>query len=415
MRIFIAGIDGYLGWTLAQYLTERGHTVGGLDNGLRRKLVREIGSDSATTAWSMRERIKVFDRRIQFWDADMLNCNKVYEILEEFKPDAIVHLAEIPSAPYSMINAAAAALTYENNVVGTLNLLHAMRDKCPDAHLLKLGTMGEYGTPNVDIPEGFFEIEYRGREARMPFPRQAGSWYHQTKVADSQNIEMACKIWGLRSTDIMQGVVYGTRMPNAKKREKDNVYGGLCDGCSKADLEDESFDERLLTRFDFDGVFGTAINRFVAQALIGHPITVYGTGEQLRGFLPLQDSMQCLTLALENPPGVGEYRVFNQFETVYSINELASIVARVGVGMGLGGEVRHLENPRHEAAEHYYNPDCEHLINLGYVPTGNIESVIQGMFTDLESSKRIIWQLKHVLIPDVQWKGERRSAPYING
>jgi len=238
----------------------------------------------------MRERLKAFHERfgqaLQFREGDLRDYAFIIECLKSFVPDAIVHLGEMPSAPYSMMDLDHCVFTTTNNLVSTLNILHAMKETCPNAHLLKLGTMGEYGTPNVDIPEGFFTIEYRGRRETLPFPRQAGSWYHQTKVHDSNNVMFACRVWGLRSTDIMQGVVFGTR------------------------TDEMGDDVRLRTRFDFDQCFGTALNRFCAQAVVGVPLSLYGRGRQRRGFLPLRDSMQCLTIALENPPIDGEYRVF---------------------------------------------------------------------------------------------------------
>ena len=262
---------------------------------------------------------------------------------------------------------------------------------CPDAHLIKLGTMGEYGTPNLDIPEGFFEIEYRGRKDRLPFPRQAGSWYHQTKVHDSNNVMMACRIWNLRSTDIMQGVVFGTRIDEMKD------------------------DERLLTRFDFDQCFGTAINRFCAEAVIGHPLSPYGKGHQLRGFLPLRDSMQCLTLTIDNPPESGEYRVFNQFEEVYDITVLAEKVQKVGTEMGLDVVIRNTENPRMEAEQHYYNPDHQHLLDLGYQPTHDMEQEMRVIFRDLIRYRLRIESKKHALLPDIFWDGRRKKASFLPG
>ncbi len=223
-----------------------------------------------------------FGQNLLFFKGDLTDYNFIENIFRHFEPEAIIHLGENPSAPYSMIDVKHATWTQTNNIVGTLNILYAMRDICPGSHLVKLGTMGEYGTPNIDIPEGFFEIEYRGRKDSLPFPRQAGSWYHQSKVHDSNNVMMACRIWGLRSTDVMQGVVFGTR------------------------IDEMGDDERLLTRLDFDQCFGTAINRFCCQAVIGEPLTPYGKGHQKRGFLPLRDSMQCLTIAVENPPPMNE-------------------------------------------------------------------------------------------------------------
>jgi UDP-sulfoquinovose synthase len=250
--------------------------------------------------------------------------------------------------------------------------------------------MGEYGTPSINIPEGFFEIEYRGQKDILPFPRQAGSWYHQTKVHGSNNVMMACRIWGLRATDIMQGVVFGTR------------------------IDQMGDDERLLTRFDFDQCFGTAINRFSAQAVIGVPLSIYGKGHQKRGFLPLRDSMQCLTLSIENPPNKGDYRVFNQFEEVYDLTDVALKVQKVARDFGLNVEVGNVENPRVEMEEHYYRPDRRRLPDLGYKRTHNMETEIRIMLKDLIKHKHRIEARAHALTPDIRWNGSRRKVDFLN-
>jgi UDP-sulfoquinovose synthase len=393
VRVFIAGVDGYLGWSLALYLAARGHEVSGMDCYLRRDWVAEMGSQSATPIRRMTERLGVFREHfgtnLQFRRGDLQDYNAVVNCLRTFRPEAIVHLGEMPSAPYSMMDVEHCVFTHQNNLIGTLNILHAMHDVCPEAHLVKLGTMGEYGTPNVDIAEGFFDIEYRGRKDTLPFPRQAGSWYHQTKVHDSNNVMFACKIWGLRSTDIMQGVVFGTR------------------------IDEMGHDERLCTRFDFDQCFGTAINRYCAQAVIGHPLTPFGKGHQRRGFLPLRDSMQCLTLAVTNPPAAGEYRVFNQFEEVYDVTELAQKVQKVGQSLGLDVQVRNIENPRKEMEEHYYNPDHKHLLDLGYKPTHDVEAEMRIMLNDLMKCRDRIEARKEALIPDIRWDGSREKMRFL--
>jgi UDP-sulfoquinovose synthase len=393
MRVFIAGVDGYLGWTLSMYLTARGYEVAGADCYCRRDWVAEMGSQSATPIRRMTERLQAFRENfgtnLKFIRGDMTDYNFVWNFFRSFEPEAIVHLAEMPSAPYSMIDIDHCTFTHTNNLLGTLNVLHAMRDACPGAHLVKLGTMGEYGTPNVDIPEGFFEIEYRGRKDVLPFPKQAGSWYHQTKVHDTHNVMMACRLWGLRSTDIMQGVVFGTR------------------------IDEMGEDERLVTRLDFDQCFGTAINRYCAQCVIGMPLTPFGKGHQRRGFLPLRDSMQCLTLAIENPPEAGQYRVFNQFEEVYDLTEVALKVRNVAAGLGLTVDVRNVENPRTEPEEHYYNPDRKHLVDLGYRPSGDIEAEIEATLRDLMQYKGRIEARAHALVPDIRWDGSRRKVAYL--
>jgi len=390
MRVFIAGIDGYLGWALAQYLTEAGHMVGGIDSSCRRVCVSEMDSHSAIPIGNMSERETDFYTEYGFpiflEHGNIIVYRALERALQLFLPDVIVHLAEMPSAPYSMISAERAAFTHTNNLIGTLNMLFIMRDHFPNVHLVKLGTMGEYGTPNIDIPEGEFDLEYRGRRTRAIFPRKPGSFYHATKVHDTYNIEMACRLWGLRSTDIMQGVVYGTR------------------------IGDKPFAPGLATRFDFDATFGTAINRFCAQAIIGEPITPYGNGHQKRGFLPLRDSMQCLRLIIENPPAAGEYRTVNQFEDVYDITALAEKVQTVYGNC----EIRNLVNPRMEEEDHYYNPDHQKLFDLGYKPTVDMITEIANMLDDLKPHKDRILEKKHVLTPDVRWDGTKKRMEYCD-
>lgn len=393
MRVFIAGIDGYLGWPLAQYLAARGHEVAGNDLFLRRKWVEEVGSHSAIPIYNSAERLAAFrekyERDLLFREGDLLDYEFIKRFLAEFQPDAVVHLGEMPSAPYSMMDQAHSVFTQHNNVIGSLNILWAIKEVCPNAHLVKLGTMGEYGTPNVDIPEGFFEIEYRGRKDRLPFPRQAGSFYHWSKVHDSNNTMFACKIWGLRSTDVMQGVVFGTR------------------------IDEMGDDPRLKSRLDFDQCFGTAINRFCCQAVIGHPLTLYGRGGQKRGFLPLRDSMQCLTIAVENPAREGEYRVFNQFEETYSVEELAYMVQAVGQSLNMDVEVCHYDNPRQEMEEHYFKPDRQHLIDLGYKPSHDVKAEMAIMLRDLAEHRDRIKEKEHILVPDIRWDGSRRRSKVI--
>ncbi len=393
MRVFIAGIDGYLGWSLAIYLSAQGHEVAGADLMLRREWVAEVGGTSAQPIASREERLQAFEEKfgavLDFRVGDLTDYDFVKSFFEEFQPEAVVHLGQMPSAPYSMIDQAHCVWTQQNNIVNNLNLLWAIKEVVPEAHLVKLGTMGEYGTPKVDIPEGFFDVEFRGRVDRLPFPRQAGSWYHQSKVHDSHNTHLASKIWGLRATDIMQGVVFGTQIPAM------------------------GTDRRLRTRLDFDQCFGTAINRFCCQAVIGHPLTLFGRGEQKRGFLPLVDSMTCLGLVVENPPKDSEYRVFNQFENVYSISELANMVQEVAAEIGLSVEIRHYDNPRAEAEAHYYNPERQHLLDLGYQPTGDIKKVMRQMVVDLLENKDCIEAHADVLVPDIRWDASRKRSEVI--
>ena len=393
MRVFIAGVDGYLGWTLVQHLAARGHDVAGADVFMRRQWVEEMQSWSAIPVAPIHERLRAFKQRysktLHFWEGDLRQYEFVEQMFREFRPEAVVHLGECPSAPYSMIDAQHATFVQMNNIGTTFNLLFSMREVCPDAHLVKLGTMGEYGTPNIDIPEGFFEIEYRGRRDRLPFPRQAASWYHWSKVHGSNNVMFACRLWGIRATDVMQGVVFGTR------------------------IEEMGSDKALHTRLDFDQAFGTVINRYCCQAVIGHPLTPYGKGHQRRGFLPLRDSVQCLRLAVEHPPSKGEYRVFNQFQETYEITELALKVQKVAANLGVPVDVHNLENPRAELEEHYYNPDHRHLLDLGYQPSHDVEAEMEIMIRDLMPWRERIDQKRQVLIPDVRWDGQREKVKFI--
>lgn len=388
MKVLICGMDGYLGWPLALKLAiGEGAEVVGVDNYSRRSLVHDAGSDSAIPIAPMRDRLlacrDTYGTAPQFYEGDMRDYGFVSRMLEEQQPDGIVHLGEMPSAPFSMSTAGRAYFTQENNVLGTLNLLHAMRDHVPQAHLVKLGTMGEYGTPNIDIPEGFFDVEYNGRRDELPFPRQAGSFYHLSKVHDSLNVMFACRVWGLTSTDIMQGVVYGTRT--------DEIRGN----------------SDLATRFDFDEMFGTAINRYCAQAVIGHDLTVYGSGHQKRGFLALRDSMQCLTIALRSPPAEGEYRVFNQFDEVYDLTALAETVAEAAQELDLNPRVKSFTNPRVEAESHYYNPVSEKLRNLGFRPTKTLREELTIMFKDLLHHKEVIQKYRDAIAPRTLWRPQR--------
>lgn len=392
MRVLVIGADGYIGFPLSMHLASLGFEVTGVDNLLRRRWVAEVGSHSATPIGSMTERASEFERsfgrKLRFEYGDVRDYPFVEYLLEEYRPDAIVHLGEAASAPFSMIDVDHAVLTQTNNIVGTLNILHAMHRAVPHCHLVKLGSMGEYGSPNIDVPEGFFEIEYRGRRDTLPFPRRAfPDWYHWSKVYDSGNVMMASEIWGLRATDIMQGIVYGTR-------------------------SDEMVSDRLLTRFDFDAVFGTALNRFCAQALIGSRLTVYGKGGQKRPFIALRDTINCIALVIQNPPAEGEYRVFNQFDEVYSLVELAQKVKRVGDELGLSVEIECIPNPRMEDDRlQYYNPLHEKLRQLGFEGAHTLDEELRIMLKDLSQYKHRIVEKQDSISPQVHWKDGIKGGP----
>jgi len=384
MKILVAGADGYIGFPFSLYLANNGFDVVGVDNLFRRKWVAEVGSHSATPIRPPEERLKACEhalgKKMDFEYGDLRNYDFVDYVLSKHRPDAIVHMGEQPSAPYSMIDVAHATFTQTNNIVGTLNLLHAIHKIVPRCHLVKIGSMGEYGTPNIAIPEGFFEIEYLGRRDTLPFPKMAlMDWYHWSKVYDSGNVMMACEIWDLRSTDIMQGVVYGLHT-------------------------NETANDDLLTRFDFDGIFGTCINRFCAQAVAGINLTPYGLGGQKRPVIALCDTVKCLKLAIENPPDEAEYRVYNQFDEVYTVYEMASKVKKVAVKMGLDTEIEPIDNPRREVEkEKYYNPLHERLYQLGFEATHSLEEELEAILPCLLKYKQRITAKKDCIAPKVDW------------
>ncbi len=387
MRVLILGGDGYLGWPTAMRFSGRGHDVAVVDNFARRRWVDEMGGDSLTPIVSLDERIEawreVSGKTIHPYVGDLAEDTFAQDVVIDFQPDTIVHYGEQPSAPWSMRSVDHAVTTQQNNVVGSLKLLWAMRDHAPDAHLIKLGTMGEYGTPNIDIEEGFIEITHKGRTDVLPFPKMPGSLYHLSKVHDSHNIHFACRVWGLRATDLNQGVVYGIETPEAK------------------------LDERLLTRFDYDEAFGTALNRFCVQAVVGVPLTVYGAGGQTRGFLNIVDTLQCVELTAQNPAGAGEYRVFNQFTETFTVAELAEKVRHAGGVLGMDVQVENLQNPRFELEEHYYNPVHTKLPSLGLDPTLLSENLIESTLGVIQRYRGRV--ISDVIAPSTQW----RPAPPV--
>ena len=348
MRILILGGDGYLGWPTAMHFSTRGHEVAVVDNYLRRQTVLESGSDSLIPVLNLPQRVdawkQVTGRTIEAHVFDLCEYEPVDRLFKTFRPDAVIHYGQIPSAPYSMVDRRHAIRTQKNNIENNLNVIFAIIENNIDCHLVKLGTMGEYGCPNIDIEEGYITIDHKGRTDTLPFPKLPHSWYHASKVADSTNIHFAARVYGLRATDLNQGVVYGLH------------------------TDDTLLDDRLMTRFDYDEQFGTALNRFCLQAVIGHPLTVYGRGKQTRGFLNIRDTLACIELSVQNPAEAGEMRVYNQFTESFSIRDLAEKVQKAAVEIGLRVDIDEVENPRTEAAEHYYNPTHTKLLDLGLEP-----------------------------------------------
>ncbi|MGC1788876.1 MAG: NAD-dependent epimerase/dehydratase family protein [Terriglobales bacterium] len=390
MRVAVLGGDGYCGWATALYLSKKGHSVAIVDNFARRQWDHELGVQTLTPIRPLAERLRVWQEltgeTMELFVGDVMEYDFLSSVIQSFEPEAVIHFAEQRAAPYSMIDRKHAVFTQVNNVVGTLNLLFALREFQSDCHLVKLGTMGEYGTPNIDIEEGYITIEHNGRRDTVPYPKQPGSFYHLSKVHDSHNIMFACKAWGLRATDLNQGVVYGTM------------------------TEEVALSEALINRFDYDDVFGTVLNRFCVQAAIGYPLTVYGKGGQTRGFLDIRDTVRCVEIACLNPAARGECRVFNQFTEQFSVLDLAHMVQAAGKHLGLKVEVDHLADPRVEAEEHYYNARHSKLIELGLQPHLLSDSLLDSLMNVAMKYRDQIDAT--VMLPRVNWRRPRNNSDH---
>jgi len=381
----ILGGDGYLGWPTAMAFSRLGHSVTVVDNLAKREWEREIGVRPLFPIPSLAERIdawrEVSELDIEPLVGDLTDYDFVESLVRDLRPDTIVHYGEQPSAPYSMIDVHHAAYTQSNNVIGTLNVLFAIRDTSPETHLVKLGTMGEYGTPDIDIEEGYLTVDHNGRQHTFLYPKTPGSMYHLSKVHDSHNIHFACRIWGLRATDLNQGVVYGV------------------------ETDESALDPRLATSFHYDEVFGTALNRFCVQAAIGHPLSVYGKGGQTRGYLNIRDTVACIVLATETPADPGQLRVFNQFTEQFSVLELAERVKEAGEHLGWTVSIEHRPNPRIELERHYYNARHDGLLGLGLRPRLLSEELIDTMLTRIKADEDLVDPA--TLIQNVRWAPER--------
>jgi len=389
MRICVLGGDGYCGWATALYLSKKGHEVSIVDNFLRRQWDHELGVQTLTPIQPLADRLRVWQELtgnvIESFAGDVTDYDFLASVIESVRPQAVVHFAEQRAAPYSMIDRKHAVFTQVNNVVGTLNLLFAIHELAPDCHIVKLGTMGEYGTPNIDIEEGYLKIEHNGRSDVLPFPKQPGSFYHLSKVHDSHNMMFACKIWGLRATDLNQGVVYGT------VTEETNLH------------------EALINRFDYDEIFGTVLNRFCIQAAVGHPLTVYGTGGQTRGFLDIRDTVRCIEIACHNPANPGECRVFNQFTEQFSVLDLANMIKTAAGEMGLPVTLEHMPTPRVEAQQHYYNAKHSKLVDLGLRPHFLSDSLLDSLMNiAMKYQDRVD---RSLFMPQVNWRNSRNQRP----
>ena len=383
MKILILGGDGYLGWPTSMHLANEGHEVYSIDNLSKRKIASEHGVEPLNIIKPFNERVKIWNKnqknKIKHMISDLLNYKVLCEILKEFKPETIIHYAEQPSAPYSMASREKAVFTQHNNVIGNLNLLFAMKKYCPDSHLVKLGTMGEYGTPNIDIEEGWLNIEHNGRKDKVLYPKKPGSFYHLSKVHDSANIEFACRIWGLRCTDLNQGFVYGI-----STKEIDLDY------------------DNLSTAFHYDSIFGTIINRFITQLATERDITVYGKGNQKRAFLNIIDTINCVKIASNNPPKGGEFRVFNQFSEFCSLNEISKRIESYATANKIKSKISHIKNPRIEDEDHYYNPKNTSLISLGLKPIIMDNEQIDKIYKAIKKNQERV--NLDTLSPDINWK-----------
>ena len=380
MKVLVLGGDGYLGWPTAMLFSNKGHEVIAVDNYFRRTAAVELDSEALISSPDLLQRAKIWkeitEKEIKVHIGDITDYGFISNIFVKYKPETVIHYAEQPSAPYSMMDRNKAAFTVQNNLIGTLNIIHAVHETVPDCHIIKLGTMGEYGTPDIDIEEGWLEIEHKGRKDKFLFPRQAGSVYHTTKIQDTDLLWFYVRTWGVKVTDLMQGPVYGL-------------------STDEADL-----DPRLVPNFHYDEIFGTVLNRFLVQAIAGHPLTVYGKGNQVRGYLNIKDTMACVFLSAHKPAKSGELRIFNQLTETFSVNELAEKVKNVGYKLGYQVEVESIENPRVEKEEHYYNPTYSGLIDLGLSPHYLTDDVLEGMF-------KIVEQYKGQINKDAIYRGIR--------
>jgi UDP-sulfoquinovose synthase len=382
MRVLILGADGYLGWPTCLYFSQLGHDVCAVDNYFRRNACDALDCEPLIPTPNLRRRARIWEevsgKKIAVHIGDVAHYDFLFPVFKEFKPDVVVHYAEQPSAPYSMIDREKAAFTVQNNLLATLNIVYAVKEVNPDCHIIKLGTMGEYGTPDIDIEEGWIDVQHKGRSDRFLFPRQASSLYHTTKIQDTDLLWFYVRTWGLRVTDLMQGPVYGLSTDETDR------------------------DQRLLPSFNYDEVFGTILNRFIVQAVSGHPLTIYGKGNQIRGYLNLKDTMQCVYLSATDPATQGELRIFNQITETFSVNELAGRVQKIGKKLGYVVEKKNYENPRVEKEEHYYNPTYTGLLDLGLEPHYLTDEILEGLFRLVEGHKDSI--NKDIIFKGISWK-----------
>lgn len=381
MRVLILGGDGYLGWPTAMHISSKGHHTAVVDNYLRRRICREENVEPLFDVPNLHKRAQLWEghsqEKIEVFIGDLTSWGVISDIFCSFKPEAVIHYAEQPAAPYSMMNRRAASLTIHNNLTVTANVIFAVKEYTPGAHIIKLGTMGEYGTPNIDIEEGWLTVEHKGRSQRFLYPRQASSLYHTTKIMDTDLLWFYVRTWNLHVTDLMQGPVYG-------------IF-----------TNENEIDEDLLPFFNYDELFGTVINRFVVQAVCGHPLTVYGKGGQTRGYLNIKDTLNCIRLTVENPANAGELRILNQITETFTVKELAEKIQRVGNKLNYDVKIQSIKNPRKEAEQHYYNPKHTGLLELGLTPNYLNDDELEKMMRFIQRHKNNI--NKNQILRKVKW------------
>jgi UDP-sulfoquinovose synthase len=361
MNILVLGGDGFCGWPTALHLSATGHDVTIVDNLSRRRIDDELGVESLTPIRPIEERIEVWrdltGRSIEYVDLDLArNYDGLLSCLQERRPDAVVHFAEQRAAPYSMRDSRAKRYTVDNNVSGTHNLLCGIVESGLDIAIVHLGTMGVYGygwSGSAPIPEGYLSVQVAtptgDLEREILHPANPGSIYHMTKTLDQLMFAFYAKNDGLRITDLHQGIVWGTQTPQT------------------------ALDERLINRFDYDGDYGTVLNRFIMQAALGHPLTVHGSGGQTRAFIHIRDTVRCVEIALSHPPARGDRpAVFNQVTETYRVQELAELVSRL-----TGAEIAHLPNPRKEAPENELTVTNDRFLALGLEPTTLSQGLVE--------------------------------------
>lgn len=380
-KILILGGDGYLGWPTAMHFAAKGWEVCTVDNYSKRAISVETNSLPLVAFSELDDRVKIASTKtgleIKHLNGDLCDYQFLKKLIENFKPDTVVHYAEQPSAPYSMKNYDTAYFTLQNNIAATFNVLWAIMEHAPECHIIKLGTMGEYGTPNIDIEEGWLEVNHNGRSQKFLYPRAAGSLYHTTKVLDTDLIWFYVRTFGITVTDLMQGPVYGL------------------------ETDENAGHPELFPHLYYDDIFGTVLNRFMVQAVAGIPLTVYGKGGQTRGYLNLKDTLQCVYLAATNKPKNGDLRIMNQFTETFSVNELAERVRDAAGSLGIKTEIQNLKNPRKEMEQHYYNPSHSSFETLGLQPNLLNEDTLQRMLSYIVNHKEKI--NNNIVLPRESW------------